>query len=130
MVEILLSLLWLVICCAIVLGLAYWFTKHVVGRTKLGNFGTGGGTEHLRVLHQLSLGKDQRLLVVRAGERILLLGVTASGISTLAEFTPEEAEIWLTAEKTQAQQCPPSFTEALQKVLKQKVGGEDRWRKD
>lgn len=128
--ELLLSLLWLIVCCAVVLGLAYWFTKHVVGRGRLGNLGTGGGTEDLKVLHQLSLGKDQRLLVVRAGERTLLLGVTGSAISTLAEFTPEEAERWLTAEKTKAEQCPPSFTEALQKVLKQKVGGEDRWRKD
>lgn len=125
-----LSLLWLVVCCAVVLGLAYWFTKHVVGRGRLGNLGVGGGTGNLRVLDQLALGKDQRLLVVRAGERFLLLGVTASGISTLAEFTPEEAEAWLAAEKTHSEQCPPSFTEALQKVLKQKVGGENRWPKD
>lgn len=127
--EVLLSLLWLVICCALVLGLAYWFTKYVVGRGRLGKLGAGGGTENLRVLSQLSLGKDQRLLVVRAGERFLLLGVTASGISMLAEFTPEEAETWIAAEKNQTEQ-PPSFTEALQKVLKQKVGGENRWPKD
>ena len=128
--EVLLSLLWLVVCCAVVLGLAYWFTKHVVGRGRLGSLGIGGGTENLRVLDQLSLGKDQRLLVVCAGDRFLLLGVTASGISTLAELTPEEAEAWLAREKTQLEQSPPSFTEALQKVLKQKVGGENRWPKD
>ena len=120
----------MVICCAIVLGLAYWFTKHVVGRSGLKKIGAGGSAEDLQVLRQLTLGKDQRLLVVRAGEKTLLLGVTASDISALAEFTPEEAEAWLTAEKEGAQQCTPSFTEALQKVLKQKVGGEDRWRKD
>ena len=128
--EILLSLLWLVVCCAIVLGLAYWFTKHVVGRGKLWNLGTGGGASNLRVLGRLTLGKDQQLLVVRAGERCLLLGVTGAGISTLAEFTPEEAEAWLAADHVQSEQSPPSFTEALQKVWKQKVGGEDRWPKD
>ena len=127
--EVLLSLLWVVVCCVVVLGLAYWFTKYVVGRGKLGGLGVSKGAEKLRVLQQLSLGKDQRILVVRAGDRYLLLGVTASGMSTLAEFTPEEAKIWLAEEKQQTEQ-PPSFTEALQKVLKQKVGGEDRWPKD
>ena len=127
--EVLLSLLWVVVCCVVVLGLAYWFTKYVVGRGKLGNLGAGKGAEKLRVLQQTSLGKDQRLMVVRAGERFLLLGVTSSSVSALAEFTPEEAEIWLAEENKQTEQ-PPSFTEALQKVLKQKVGGEDRWPKD
>lgn len=125
MVELLLSLLWVVVCCAVVIGLAYWFTKYVVGRGRLGRIGAAAGTQNLRIVSQLSLGKDQRLLVVCAGERYLLLGVTSAGISTLMEFTPEEIETWRLMEKTKLEQCPPSFTEALQKVWKQKVGGEN-----
>ena len=121
MLEPLLSLLWALICCAVVLLLAYWFTKHVVGRGRLGNIGVPGGAKEMEVLAQLAMGKDQRLCVVRTGGRYFLLGISAAQINCLAEFTPEEAEVWCRQTVDPAQQ-PPSFSEALQKVLK------DKWR--
>ncbi|MCI8539642.1 MAG: flagellar biosynthetic protein FliO [Oscillospiraceae bacterium] len=120
MVEQILSLLWVLACVILIVGMAYWFTKYVAGRGGLSTFGLGQGSESLRVLARLSLGRDQSLMLVQAGERYFLLGVTQSAISTLAEFTPEEAEAW---RKTQAEQpAPPSFREALQSVLHQKRG--------
>lgn len=125
--EILLSLLWVLLCCAVVLGLAYWFTRHVVGKGGLGTLGVFRSDEQLQILRQLSLGKEQRVVVLRVGERVLLLGVTQSEISVLAECTPQEAETWFAEGETQAQQ-PLGFAETFKKALKQRVGGEQRWK--
>ena len=112
-----LSLLWVLVCMVLIVALAYWFTKYVVGRGKLGAFGAARGTEHLKVLARLGLGKDQMVILVQAGERYFLLGVTPSGISNLAELTAEEARPW--TEKPD-QPAPPSFGEALRIVIQQK----------
>jgi flagellar biogenesis protein FliO len=66
------------------------------------------------------VGKEQKLLVARIGERCFLLGVSAGGISNLAELTAEEAEIW---------KSPPegpqggSFRESFSKILQAKGRG-------
>lgn len=104
----------------LILCLAYLFTKYVVGSGKLGGLAAGKRMGNLQVLAQLALGKDQRLLLVKAGERYFLLGVTPSGISNLAEFTQEEAASWTeTTDQPDGSQTS-SFREALQTVLKQR----------
>jgi flagellar protein FliO/FliZ len=80
--------------------------------------GTGNGGGPLSILAQLTLGKDQRLVLVQAGQRYLLLGVTSAQVTTLAEFTQQEAESWQAA--CPAESAPPSFGQALRIVLKQK----------
>lgn len=82
--------------------------------------GAGRGRENLQVLAQLALGKDQRLLLVKVGERYFLLGAASAGITSLAEFTAEEAAAWeRTADRPDGSQTS-SFREALQTVLKQR----------
>ena len=108
------SLLWLIICVVLIVGLAYWFTRYVAGRGMLG--GLSGG-RRLEILDQLSLGRDQRILLARAGERYLLLGATPSGISLLAELTAEEAAAW---QKPPEEGERPSFPEAFFTIMKQK----------
>ena len=78
-----------------IFSLAYWFTKYVVGRGAFNGLGMSGGGERFRVLARLNLGRDQMVLLVQAGERFFLLGVTAGAISNLAEYTREEAEAWI-----------------------------------
>lgn len=112
-----LSLLWVLVCVVVIIVLAYWFTKHVVGRGAFNALGMSGGNERFRVLARLNLGRDQMVLLVQAGERYFLLGVTAGAISTLAEYTQEEAEAWTHVPE---QPAPPSFGEALRTVLQQK----------
>ena len=113
------SLLWVLICVLCIIGLAYWFTKYVVGRTGLGR--TVQGTGRIEVLARTMLGKDQQLLLVRAGGRIFLLGATAAGITSLAEFTTEEAAAFTDGDGGTGEEQPPSFKEALQKVIQQKM---------
>lgn len=114
------SLLWMIVSVVVIIALAYWFTKYVAGRGGLGAFGplkAGGGLE---VLAQLPLGRDQKLIVAQAGERFFLLGVTASDISMLAEFTAEEAALWRKSAETENKSETASFRQALDTVLRQK----------
>ena len=112
----LLSLIWLLVCVLAVVVLAYLFTRYVAGRG--GTIGASGGTERFKVLARLSLGREQSAVLVKAGEKYLLLGVTASEINLLKELTPEEAEEIYALPPDQP--APPSFGEALRAVLKQK----------
>ena len=112
------ALLWLIVCVALVTVLAWWGTRFVARRGGFsGGFGPGGLPKDLEVRGQLPLGRDQRLVLVRAGERWLLLGVTAAGISMVAEFTPEEAARW--RQDPPETGAAPSFREALLTILKQ-----------
>lgn len=109
-----LSLLWVAVCVAAILVLAYWFTRYVAVREVPGTQ-SFRESEQFKVLSRLALGREESLALVRAGERYFLLGITHAGISNLAEFSGEEAEGWLNAQA--AQPAPPSFREAVQLVL-------------
>ena len=89
------ALLWLLVSVIVILGLAYWVTKHLAGGGMFGNLGTAGMWRKIEILARLPLGKGQCLLVARTGSRCFLLGVAQSGISVLAEFTEAELEAWM-----------------------------------
>ena len=110
------SLIWLLVCVLAVVVLAWLVTKYVAGRG--GAIGVSGGSERFKVLSRLPLGREQSAVLVKAGEKYLLLGVTPSGISLLKELTAEEAEAVYALPPDQP--TPPSFGEALRTVLKQK----------
>ena len=111
------SLIWMLVCVLVIIVLAWLFTKYVAGRG--GAWGVSGGSERFRVLSRLSLGREQSAVLVKAGEKYLLLGVTASQITVLKELTQEEAgEVYALPPD---QPAPPSFGEALRTVLKQKI---------
>ena len=111
------SLLWMLLCVAGVTTLAYWFTKFVVGRKQTG---TQNGRE-LQLLAAISVGKNQRIAVLRAGERYFLLGITEQNISLLSELSEEEAQCF-----TQKSQETPTFMEAFQEQLGRKFRGDKK----
>ena len=96
------EVLWTICAILGVLVLAYLFTRYVAGR------GQGGGPSRLgkrmlTILDQVAVGKDQRLLLVRAGEKL----------------TAEEAEAWMGGADGAA--APKmGFQEALHSVLEQR----------
>ena len=110
------SLIWMLVCVLAVVVLAYLFTRYVAGRG--GTLGASGGSERFQVLARLPLGREQSAVLVKAGEKYLLLGVTASQITVLKELTRPEAEAVYALPSDQP--APPSFGEALRSLLKQK----------
>ena len=111
------SLLGMIVAIVVVIGLAYWFTR-LVGKGRIPAFGMSRRNEDLSVLAQTPIGKDQRLAVVQAGERYLLLGVTAQNITLLAELTAEEAARWLPETPEGADGRPPTFKQAFMDSLR------------
>ena len=111
------SLLGMLIAIVVVVGLAYWFTR-LVGKGRIPTFGMSRRDENLSVLAQMQIGKDQRLAVVQAGERYLLIGVTAQNISLLTELTAEEAARWLPERKEEGDGQPPTFKQAFMDSLR------------
>lgn len=112
------TLIWLLICVLVVVVLAYLFTRYVAGRGG-GMAGLSGASERFKVLSRLSLGREQGVMLVKAGEKFLLLGVTPAGITLLKELTQEEADA-ICPPPDPDLPPPPSFGEALRTVLKQK----------
>lgn len=109
------SFLWMLVCVVLIIGLAYWFTKHVAGRGALGAFTAG---RRMEVLDRLPLGRDQSLILARVGERYLLLGTGTAGVSLLAELTGEEAASWRPEDTAEEER--PGFKDAFLTALKQK----------
>lgn len=106
------SLLWLTACVVVILLLAYVCTRFLANRT-------GGTTQpgrRIQVVEQQLLGKDQKLVLARVGERWFLLGIAPSGVSLVAEFTAEEAASW----QGEALEERPTFWEAVVKTVQQK----------
>lgn len=113
--ETIFSLVGMLLTVVLVLALAYWCTR-LIGRRGLSSWAAGaGGGGKIQLLWQVSLGKSERLVLVRVNRRCLLLGVTGGGISVLTELTDEEAADWL-QKKGEASQAP-SFLEILRENL-------------
>lgn len=110
-------LIWAVICVVLVLGLAYWFTRNVAGRSLAGRFSMARGSGRIQIVEQQVLGRDQRLAVVRVSGKYYLLGITAEHISLISEIT------WGTEPLGTAEQATekPTFHEAFFDALKQKA---------
>ena len=94
----LLSALGMLSMTILILILAYWTSRWVGVHGAPGGSGWPGGmgTDNFRIVARLGAGRNAALLIVRAGERCLLLGVTEHEITLLKEWEGEEAEAWLT----------------------------------
>lgn len=66
---------------------AYYASRYI-GKKYQPN-GSGG---NLHVLDRLSLGREQTLLLVRVGSKVLLLGCTGKSVEKLDELDPSEFE--------------------------------------
>ena len=78
----------------LILAAAYFVTRWLGTWQMRGPSGAfrPGGAGNVRVVSQTSLGRNERLVLVRVGRQCLLLGVTAEHVSVIREFTEAEAE--------------------------------------
>lgn len=83
---------------------------------------TQGGKKQLRVIEQVSLGREQRVAVVQVGERYFVLGITSSNVNKLAELTEEERTLWQMESSAGGGMgsSNPNFRDSLLKVLEKK----------
>ncbi len=114
-----LSVLGLLAVVLLVLVGAYFFTRWAGQNMGSGLFALRSG--QLQVLDRAALGRDQALLVVKAGQRYLLLGSSTAGVTLLAELTREEGECWEAPVSPQGPEGKqsPNFR-ALMRRLKEK----------
>ncbi|MBE7009209.1 MAG: flagellar biosynthetic protein FliO [Ruminococcaceae bacterium] len=76
-----------------------------------------GGAGQFRILGQLPVGRNERLVLFRLDERCYLLGVTEHQITLLRELDGEEAAKWL----AESEGAPaPGFAEVLGSALRKK----------
>ena len=99
-----------------------WLFTRWTGKYLGGGFMTlRGGGSRIQILDRAVLGRDQALLVVRAGQRYLLLGSTAAGLTLLAELTKEEGEHWNPPAPSEGpEQAKPLDFRALMQRLREK----------
>jgi flagellar biosynthetic protein FliO len=91
---------------SLVLVLAAAAAATVFLRRWKGSIGRREGPMQLR--HVLALGPRERLALVKVGSRFLVVGVTAAGISAVAEFTDDTLESTETVVPMEEQNaCPP-----------------------
>jgi flagellar protein FliO/FliZ len=106
------SVLPMVLAFAFVLALiplAMWLLKKLGGAQP-----ATAGAAGLRVVTQLALGPRERVVVVEAGDRWLLLGVTAAAISRIGTLPRPDNAHELTA--TIAPTASTSFRQLLQQI--------------
>lgn len=78
-------LFWGLIGFAALLALSYFALRFLSRRNLMGARGS-----HMRVLDRMAMGKDSMILIIELAGRILAVGVTREGFSTLCELDPEE----------------------------------------
>ena len=114
------SLLGVLAVIVLILYLAYFATKWIGMRSVPGGTGTlrALGAGDFRILGQIGVGRNERLVLARLGERCYLLGVTEHQITLLRELDGEEAAPWLA--RSESAPTAPGFLEVLSETLRKK----------
>lgn len=102
----------LAVAVAILL-LAYGTTRWIASAGATGRLGMAVGNPSFRVLSQITLGRNEHLVLLRIGEGCCLLGVTENRITLLKEWEGGEAREWL-----EEQGASPGFLETLRENLR------------
>lgn len=113
------EVLWLLIAVVLVMGLAYLFTRYVAGNPNLLSQ-RGKNEKMLNIVEQTYVGRDRQVILMQAGDRFFLLGNTPTQITTLAELSAEEVAAWREKERQTGEEGPPTFTQALQEIIRQR----------
>lgn len=108
--SVVLSLIGGLVLFALVLLLAWLCTRWLGGHYRARS--TPGGS--IRVLERAAIGPDRALMVVRAGRRVWLLGVTPQSVTPIGELSPED---YPEEEAPDAPAGAMDFTRALQDAV-------------
>lgn len=84
MMQKILSIVGSLLMLVLVLALAWLFSR-LIGR----GYGRAAHGKKLKLLEQVPVGREQKLLLVSVGKREFLLGASPSGIRLLSEVEPD-----------------------------------------
>lgn len=110
-----LSLLGVLTMVVLILFLAWAATRWIGTHSVPGLGAVPGGGGKLRLLGQLAVGRNERLVVVRLERRCYLLGVTEHGITLLRELEDDEAAPWLDGESEERAPFADTFADMLRR---------------
>lgn len=105
------ELIFLLFVFIIVIGLAYFITKKIAS---MGAHRMQG--KNMEIIESLQIGVNQRIHLVKVGEKIIMIGVSKEHISFLSEAPIESID--LSAYKTPEDM--PSFEDYLKKLIPRK----------
>ncbi|MFI3253265.1 MAG: flagellar biosynthetic protein FliO [Eubacteriales bacterium] len=88
-----------------------YFTTRFLG-TRLGS-GFAMQGDKLSVVHRLSLGREQQLLVVKVANRHILLGCTTTQVTFITELSPEESQDICLQKPQRESPNVPSFAQIM-----------------
>ena len=114
------SLLGVLAVIVLILYFAYFATRWIGTHSIPGGAAAlrAPGIGDFRILGQIGVGRNERLVLVRLNERCYLLGVTEHQITLLRELDGEEAASWLA--RGENAPAAPSFMEVLGETLRRK----------
>lgn len=78
---------------ALVIVVAFFFLAYIVTRVVAGGNFLGIKGKNIRILEKLPLSRDSSILLLKAVDKVLVVGVTSSGMTTLRELEPDAVEI-------------------------------------
>lgn len=109
----------------VILYLAYLTTKYIGKRYSAG--GSAGG-KNLKILDSMHLGQDKLLMIVKAGEKAVLMGVSKDHM----EYICDVDESQLKFEETGTSGVPASseFVQAFKTVLEEKFRSKENKHED
>lgn len=114
------EVLWLLVAVVLIMGLAYLFTRYVAGNPNLLSH-RRKNEKMLNIVEQTYVGRDRQVILMQAGDRFFLLGNTPTQITALAELSAEEVAAWREKERQTGEEGQtPTFTQALQEIIKQR----------
>ncbi len=107
-----------------ILLLAYWCSR-MMGK-KWGTISGPSASGHMRIVEQLPVGQDKRILLLELGEQYYLVGVSQAGIQLLSQV---EGDFHVDRPENPVKtELPTSFQEIFDKYRKRRdeKGGFDR----
>ena len=122
MAEIVSVFLALIAVIAVMIAVIYMM-KWLLGKIS-GSSVSGGGTRGgLKMISCISVGQERSVAVIRAGEKYLLVGITAGGITNLCQLDENDIELMTRPDQSPEDMQGKSFAECLKYNIR-KMGGE------
>jgi flagellar protein FliO/FliZ len=109
-----------------------WFLTRIIAT----NGSSNGKGKHITVIEKFPISRDSSLMIIKVTDKILLVGVTANGMTTLKEIDQESFDLDINEVKKQSfadvfkSTLESSFPDgrvksAIDKVLHRRKGGDD-----